>query len=363
MKLSEFIKDYEIFVKKLKEQILKETPELKINIVRYLNKIPDNIILEKSEQKLTNAIIKSINKISYYSKVFSINITTATYENNTITVFSDVNAGWHFYTYKGNYKLPTIITMYHEQRHYLQEQSNFANQTNHITKAICDMENIIKNNRIGDINYLLNHDSWFIEIDANEYGIKRTMNYILENTNSFNHEDIKDLKLLDKKNEYLKLTYSFDKLFTAFNKLSTISKNHLSYETMPAWYKLYYKSLGKFHSLSTIMSLTNNNNTDPLLTTYIITSKSFLSKINYNKLKNNEIEFLYNNIFTFKEIIYQKLLSLSSYFTNKLPQDAPVISDKTITKDIITTKREYYYYLKQLSLLSNINDLPSKKHK
>ena len=49
MKLSEFIKDYEIFVKKLKEQILKETPELKINIVRYLNKIPDNIILEKSE--------------------------------------------------------------------------------------------------------------------------------------------------------------------------------------------------------------------------------------------------------------------------------------------------------------------------
>ena len=40
-----------------------------------------------------------------------------------------------------------------------------------------------------------------------------------------------------------------------------------------------------------------------------------------------------NNIFTFKEIIYQKLLSLSSYFTNTLPQDAPVISDKTITKD------------------------------
>lgn len=360
MKLSEFVTEYESFIQKVKEQINKETPELKINIVRYLNTIPKNIILDKQTQKFTIPIVNLTNKIDFHLKVLN-SSTIATYDEKTVTIFSDINARWHWYKYRGNYKLFTIKTMYHEQRHYLQEQPNFINISNPLTKAICDMENIVIKSFIGAMDYNLKHDAWYIEIDAEEYSDQKVRKFMKENPDTYSYSD--ELELQDDKslNEYYKLIYSFNNIFTIFNRIIALPKYKIKYEEMPDWYKLYFKEPGVFKPLQSIIDESSKNNLYSPLTEKIVSSKYFLNKLNYNTLTDNEITYLKKAINKEKQSVYLKMISLYEYYSGEILDNEIRINDKTITKNINTYKNDYLFYEKQLLELSDITNKPHKK--
>lgn len=360
MKLSEFVTEYELFLNNVKEQIKKETPELKINIVRYLNTIPKNVILEKQTQKFTIPIINLTNKIDFHLRVLN-SSTIATYNEKTITIFSDINARWHWYKYRGNYKLFTTKTMYHEQRHYMQEQPNFITLSNPLTKAICDMENIVIKSFIGTMDYSIKHDAWYIEIDAEEYSEKKVRQFMKENPNSYSYSDELELQVDKSFNEYYKLIYSFNNILTIFNRIIALPKYKINYKEMPDWYKLYFKEPGIFKSLQNIINESSKNSTYSDLTEKIITSKYFLNKLNYNTLTDNEIKILTSSINKEKQSIYLKMISLYEYYSGEIVDNNQRINDKTISKNINDYKKDYLYYEKQLLELSDITNKPSKR--
>ena len=106
----------------------------------------------------------------------------------------------------------------------------------------------------GPMHYRLNHDSYMIEIDANNYSINKTIEYLKKYPDIYvKHKD--DLKR--RKNKYLNdlETYDAYNMFENINLVIKETSNQLFeiFNAIPSLY-YFYDEKGKFNSISDILA-------------------------------------------------------------------------------------------------------------
>ena len=172
-----------------------------------------------------------------------------------------------------------LKTMYHEKRHYLQHET----KNNSFESIMQQIEIDLKTSVYGIFKYLTKHDSWYIEIDANDYGVNMALDYYKNNPQDDN-VDLKYLEYLQKK--YLRddLLYDFDSFFTMYNicleKLPIrhylLNKYFKDTKEM-TWYKVLYGNENKLKFVEDILNNPLVNDIDSKFINLVLTSK-YLNK-------------------------------------------------------------------------------------
>lgn len=172
-----------------------------------------------------------------------------------------------------------ILSTFHEFRHIGQmEKFNIKN----IERPIKNFDNfryLLEKNchRYLLPSYTLAHDDFYFELDANLYGIDKADEYCAKN-GIFASEFQKRYK----QQQYSKmLTYDFDNFIT-LNQI--ITKNPIisnRFQKNPT-YRLFFNKIGSFNKLSDIINNPLFFSLDDKLKTEMLTSRPFLSSINYS---------------------------------------------------------------------------------
>lgn len=189
-----------------------------------------------------------------------------------------------YYTKKTNSKkynslIELIFTIYHEIQHLYQEkypQNNYIYFLMKIEKYI-----IINNPKY----YQTYHDNFLIEIDANLYGITKTIDYLKNYPNYY----LRNEEYLEKKqSEYLKNFKYYDEqiVFEEFHKI--IKKDYKKILNEFKILNYFYKQNGEFQSLSDILENTKKYNIPSKITELIISSKSYTKEIDSLSNKNEK---------------------------------------------------------------------------
>ena len=188
-----------------------------------------------------------------------------------------------------------LKTMYHEKRHYLQHET----KNNSFESIMQQIEIDLKTSVYGIFKYLTKHDSWYIEIDANDYGVNMALDYYKNNPQDDN-VDLKYLEYLQKK--YLRddLLYDFDSFFTMYNicleKLPIrhylLNKYFKDTKEM-TWYKVLYGNENKLKSIEDILNNPLVNDIDSKFINLVLTSKYLNKDTDYANLEYKTLVKLY----------------------------------------------------------------------
>lgn len=180
-----------------------------------------------------------------------------------------------------------LKTMYHEKRHYLQHET----KNNSFESIMQQIEIDLKTSVYGIFKYLTKHDSWYIEIDANNYGVNMALDYYKNNPQDDN-VDLNYLEYLQKK--YLRddLLYDFDSFFTMYNicleKLPIrhylLNKYFKDTKEM-TWYKVLYGNENKLKFVEDILNNPLVNDIDPKFINLVLTSKYLNKDTDYANLE------------------------------------------------------------------------------
>lgn len=197
-----------------------------------------------------------------------------------------------------------ILSVFHEFRHIGQKENFDIKKTEKNITNFIDFRYMLEvccRHYLPPI-YALEHDDFYFEIDANLYGIQKSEEYCEKN-------GILPTKfqLNYKKKQYSKmLRYDFDKFIT-LHRLNPLIPIKLS--KIPN-YNIFFSKTGYFKRISDITKNPLFNSLDDKLKTELLSSKSFLSSINY-KLNDMEINYLL-------DIIDKKITELiNNYNKNK----------------------------------------------
>lgn len=202
------------------------------------------------------------------------------------------------YKYKifiGNNKLAKLIrTAYHEARHLYQDK--VIMQTSTYEAFLMQLEVFFKKIGTkyiptGHINYIVNHDNYMLEIDANNYSAKKTIEYF---------QKYPELYKMNK--EYLKnIQKNYKQDLELYDAYSIFEKIDLIIGYMPqkvlakiTVLKYFYKEDGNFKQLSDIIN--NQENIDIRILELILSSKAFLEQLNFNSLNEDEKKYMFNII-------------------------------------------------------------------
>ncbi len=188
-----------------------------------------------------------------------------------------------------------LKTMYHEKRHYLQHET----KNNSFESIMQQIEIDLKTSVYGIFKYLTKHDSWYIEIDANNYGVNMALDYYKNNPQDDN-VDLNYLEYLQKK--YLRddLLYDFDSFFTMYNicleKLPIrhylLNKYFKDTKEM-TWYKVLYGNENKLKSIEDILNNPLVNDIDSKFINLVLTSKYLNKDTDYANLEYKTLVKLY----------------------------------------------------------------------
>ena len=177
--------------------------------------------------------------------------------------------------------------MYHEKRHYLQHET----KNNSFESIMQQIEIDLKTSVYGIFKYLTKHDSWYFEIDANNYGVNMALDYYKNNPQDDN-VDLKYLEYLQKK--YLRddLLYDFDSFFTMYNtyleklpiRRYLLNKYFKDTKEM-TWYKVLYGNENKLKFVEDILNNPLVNDIDPKFINLVLTSKYLNKDTDYANLE------------------------------------------------------------------------------
>lgn len=180
-----------------------------------------------------------------------------------------------------------LKTMYHEKRHYLQHET----KNNSFESIMQQIEIDLKTSVYGIFKYLTKHDSWYFEIDANNYGVNMALDYYKNNPQDDN-VDLNYLEYLQKK--YLRddLLYEFDNFFTMYNtyleKLpirNYLLNKYFKDTKEMTWYKVLYGNENKLKSIEDILNNPLVNDIDPKFINLVLTSKYLNKDTDYANLE------------------------------------------------------------------------------
>lgn len=182
-----------------------------------------------------------------------------------------------------------LFASYHEFRHQLQYLNKDINPT---AKFIINLEGIIKTYARSD--YKLNHDKYYMEIDANSYALNKTDEYFKENEPE-KYESTKDY--LNKRwgisTQYHLNNYDFQKTFTKFYLISKVKRLKFNSLNIPEL-NIFFNEKNKFRNLSEILELFKKSNLDESILHSILGSSLFIRQLNIKSLSNEEKQFISN---------------------------------------------------------------------
>ena len=237
-----------------------------------------------------------------------------------------------------------LKTMYHEKKHHMQKEV----KDNSFESIMYQIEMNLKASLYGTAKYLRHHDSWYLEIDANNYGVNKTLEYYRNNPND-DHVDLEYLQHLQKRYESDELTYDFDAFFTAYNIYREKIPFYSQYRNMlsniflkdrdMAWHKVLYGDKKRLKNVEEILNDPLINELDPKFINYVLTSKYLNKNINYDNLN------------------YETLARLSTEFKNRLNGILHIAKDESNLsirkRDLIRLKGDIEYYRSKISLLQS----------
>lgn len=292
----------------------------------------------------SNSIIILLDNLIRFGKIKYIKINITPKISNLIQIEKENN--WVKKTCSNILK-----TMYHEKKHIMQ-QNNISNDFDSIMYQIETNERFTL---LGIKEYKLHHDKWYFEIDANNYGVNKAIDYY-KNNPSDNNVDINNLEHLKKVYYYDKLTYDFDYFFTSYNNhkkvvnpINTIREkiaSKLVNSKDLAWHKLLYDENNKIRDIEQIINSPLVNEVDPKFVNLVLTSRYLNDNLNYQSqnisvLKRLKAEF---------ELRYKEI--------SKVIEELLQIDDKYILqrnkKNIERIKNDFSYYKEKITLLDEI---------
>ena len=237
-----------------------------------------------------------------------------------------------------------VVNSYHEARHINQD---FLDKYSY-EGALIDMDNYVPS-KWKILGYIVEHDSYFVEIDARMYSISKAIDYIKS----------KYPKIYDKSKEYINRlsreynfqSLTFDIVSTVENAIQVRKKRYKSVSSMinnpilfemylsepvPAIFNLFLNVNGTFKSISQIIINCRKNNIDDRNIKAFLSSSYFLESVDISSLPNDDLS-----------IVIDSLDYISSYYQDQLI----IIDDAIANKDISMIK-----YLKmKKNILSRID--------
>lgn len=220
-----------------------------------------------------------------------------------------------------------VVNSYHEARHINQD---FLDKYSY-EGALIDMENYVSSNGKMLI-YIMEHYSYFVDIDARMYSISKAIDYIKS----------KYPKIYEKSKEYInRLSREYNFHFLTFDIVSVVEnaiqvrkKRYKSVSSMinnpifldmylsepvPSILNLFLNMNGTFKSISQIISNCRKHNIDDRIIKAILSSKYFLDSVDINSLSNDELS-----------CVMDSLEYTSAYYQDQIM----VIDDAIANKDI-----------------------------
>ena len=200
------------------------------------------------------------------------------YSEETKNTFVYVN---HFSLLDNINKGALTMLVFHELRHAIQDQ----NKNNTFSSIICQMEDTTNK-----LTYLVTHDNWFSEIDADIFGIKEAIEFINSHPNLYAKKDLTFISEQLQRKRILLTNYDYDKLFSNY---CTYRIKHPDYKTNLKWEKLFFDENGYIKSLNTILQDERLNDIDENFIRIFVTSEVFKNSLDYKELNEESLSFLY----------------------------------------------------------------------
>lgn len=223
--------------------------------------------------------------------------------------------------------------IFHEYRHRCQYSLNHNETFNLI---FCDISRLVMEYR-GKFKYLLEHDSFFIEIDANNYGVSKAIEYFEEHQEMAKYSNKRDLDIHRLMYDYDECVYDFDKEFTYYNIIrETVANDELRQKIKrdknKRWHKVFY---GNKKRLKTIYEIINHEDfakVDDRFINYVFTSRYFNKLLDYSTISDDIKKRL---LYEFKIRKEELLLKIDFVHNNRIETGERRINDmKRMVNDL-----------------------------
>ena len=333
-----------------------------------IKKIITDIEEEERKESGFNGKIKSLTTIEYYkdsfkSKSFSLvkKITSLTtpltasgiynYKNASVVIFLDS----YNKIIDPNVKITKFIkTCYHEIRHSIQEDFEPFS----FNKFACDIDRLIA--YYDSTLYAKRHDSFFFEIDANSYSIKKAKEYLEKKfPDIYNTEKIQ--KEIEDYDDYCLTNFILFDIGNSIEKtISLLKKHNISKEEkddISPVLNIFLNDDNSFKSIKEIISNKCFKNIDERIICAFFSSKAFLESIDFNNLNYYELEILNESLkYTIDLYVRQQKIIDMEQDPYKERLENFLKTEKNIIYKLI-----YLYYYKSLINKLNKRQLKSSK--
>lgn len=206
--------------------------------------------------------------------------------------------------------------MYHESRHGMQKREDFD-----YLSMIMDMEAKIM---AYDQNfYLKNYHRFYMEIDANLYGVKKLEDYMQKNPELFTKKDQEYVTFLKQRYAYDQNNYSFDQIFHKYDKV----KRQSPYVREDPWDYLFYQKK-KTRPFCETLCFPELTEISQEFVYRLLTSKVYHRKKDYTKESLESLRILRN--FLWKRLQEEQT---KIKFNEQAKKEKQAIREKSFEKD------------------------------
>ena len=226
-----------------------------------------------------------------------------------------------------------IQCLFHEYRHRIQYSLNHDEDFNLI---FSDISRFVMKYR-DKLEYLSNHDSFFIEIDANNYGVNKTIEYFTMNPDMLKYYNMRDLEIHKLMYDYDACVYDFDKEWTYYNVLREMIpfnelKAKIRRDKNKVWHNVFYGDKKRLKSIDEIINHKDFDKIDIRFVNYVLTSRYFNKQLDYSLLTRKTIRML---LYHFEQRREELLLKIDFVHNNKLESKKRRLSDmKRLVNDL-----------------------------
>lgn len=252
-----------------------------------------------------------LTKTSNIRKVLVPIINSGIYSEKKIILFT-INEKKFTKVKSDKFLINLLISSYHELWHAYREKLDYKN--NSFYNFIFFIENIIKSyplDYMTQFDYFFHHDEYFSEIEANLYSIKRTEEFIQNNSKFY----FENKSYIDKIKDIYSGDYFCYDFLIFFEKFYHLYKNN--YKNIP--YKntileIFFDEEANFLDIKQILFNSRLINLDNEIVELILASYSFINKLDFIKLNIEEKKFIESSLIR----IYNLELARRDYIKKRL---------------------------------------------
>lgn len=272
-----------------------------------IKKIIADIEEEEKKESGFNAKIKTLTTVEYYKESFknknftlvkkiknlSLPLTSSafySYKDSSIVIFMD---SYTKILDQNSDLFRIVFTCYHEIGHNLQDSLPIYS----FNRFACDIDSFIA--CFNTTVYDKKHDSFYNEIDANNYAIKKTKEYLKRNFPDIYNDKVVQHKFEIHEEDYFTDYVLFD-LVNSIEETSYLLKKHkLSIEEkddISPIINIFFGEDNSFRAFNEILSNKNLKDIDTRVFCAFLSSKAFLNSLDLTNLNCNELEILYKSL-------------------------------------------------------------------